>query len=125
MKRGEKQMIKSIIKEIRKQIGDYVRLEEAGDFEFYSSGDHITVRNLNNDQEVKVYRVFDDDTKIVIEASLDQELPTKEEITKWLKRALAVTKKSLSDKESERLEEKKAELLEELRDVRKKIKEIS
>jgi len=118
-------MIKNIVREIRKQIGDYVRLEEAGDFEFYSSGDHITVRNLNNDQEVKVYRVFDDDTKIVIEASLDQELPTKEEITKWLKRALAVTKKSLSDKESERLEEKKAELLEELRDVRKKIKEIS
>jgi len=125
MKRGEKQMIKSIIREIREQIGDYVMLEEAGGFCFYSCGDHITIRNLNNDQEVKVYRVFDDDTKIMIETPLDRKLPTKKEVTKWLKTALVIAKKSLSGKEYGRLEEKETELLKELKDIKRKIKEIA
>ena len=51
--------------------------------------------------------------------------PTKKEVTKWLKTALVIAKKSLSGKEYGRLEEKETELLKELKDIKRKIKEIA
>lgn len=112
-----------IAREILKQIGDKVNHEEADGFTFYSSGDYLSLGNLINGQELHIHRVPDDDFAIMLHLDYSKKIPRKEEITKWLRRALVAAKESLADKKPERLEEEKARILGELRDVRKKIRD--
>ena len=118
MSQPNKVIIKAL-EQIRETIGGNVGHKEAGNFTFYTNlnNDYLVIKNNKTGQEL----VFNNSDKIKLEVKFDS-IPRKEEVTKWVKRALVEAKKHLKRGDLRVLKERKAELLSEVKDIREKLK---
>ena len=99
-------------------IGDGVEHEVHGNFKYYTSGKYVTVCNLKKSQEISVFN------GVMATFDISKGVSTERQLLNWYKQALVVAKKEMSNKFMDRLREKKADLLKELRAVNRRMKDV-